>query len=55
MVAFIRFLSAAGSVFGLAQASPLITRDTAYRTYKGDGTVAHGWPGVKDWADFETM
>ena len=55
MVAIGKLIIAAGSMIGLAQASPLFTRAVSYKTYKGDGTVAQGWPRVKQWADFETM
>ncbi|VUC21566.1 unnamed protein product [Clonostachys rosea] len=28
---------------------------TEYKNYKGDGTVAQGWPDIAEWADFETL
>ncbi|CAH0034786.1 unnamed protein product [Clonostachys rhizophaga] len=28
---------------------------TEYKNYKGDGTVAQGWPDITEWADFETL
>ncbi|KAH8901163.1 hypothetical protein GQ53DRAFT_850597 [Thozetella sp. PMI_491] len=53
------FILAASGVIGLSQAipsrSPLVDRTVAYKNYKGDGTVAQGWPDVSTWADFETL
>lgn len=56
MVAVISLALAAAGAVGLTQASPLDARQTVpYKTYKGDGTVAQGWPAVSTWASFETM
>lgn len=55
MIAITAIFLAAGSIVGLVQASLWVARAPSYKTYKGDGTVAQGWPAVKDWADFETM
>jgi len=56
MVAFTSILLAAAGVLGLVESSPmpLGTRVT-YKNYRGDGTIAKGWPSVSDWTDFETL
>lgn len=59
MVAITPFILAVSGIFGLCQASPLPApveeRAVAYRDYRGDGTVAQGWPAVSAWKDFETL
>ena len=55
-----KFIFAASCLMSFSQAllsdSVLSAREVpAYQTYRGDGTVAQGWPAVSDWADFETM
>ena len=61
MVAIAPFVLAVTSIFGFAQASAVSSQVearqsiTAYKTYKGDGTVGQGWPGVSAWKDFETL
>ncbi|KAH7041595.1 uncharacterized protein B0I36DRAFT_282629 [Microdochium trichocladiopsis] len=63
MVALTPVLLAASSVVGLSQAAAAAAvaaaapqpRAVAYKTYKGDGTVAQGWPDVSQWASFDTI
>lgn len=55
MVATTPFVLAAASLISLSQATPLEPRAVSYKTYKGDGTVAKGWPTTSDWASFDTM
>lgn len=57
MVAITPFILAATGLVGLVQASPVEVeaRAVSYKTYKGDGTVAQGWPAVSSWASFDTM
>lgn len=55
MVATTPFIFAAASLITLSQATPLEPRAVSYKTYKGDGTVAKGWPNTSDWASFDTM
>lgn len=63
MVATAPFVLAAASLLGLVQAAPLESSDdaplapraVAYKTYKGDGTTAQGWPSTSQWASFDTM
>ncbi|CAH0028126.1 unnamed protein product [Clonostachys rhizophaga] len=55
MVATTLFVLAAASLVSLSQATPLEPRAVSYKTYKGDGTVAKGWPNTSDWASFDTI
>lgn len=57
MVAIKSIVAAAG-ILSLAQASPTTSHLTArldYKDYRGDGTVAQGWPDISAWQDFETL
>ncbi|CAI6090746.1 unnamed protein product [Clonostachys chloroleuca] len=63
MVATAPFVLAAAGLLGLVQAAPLESsvdaplapRAVAYKTYKGDGTTAQGWPSTSQWASFDTI
>jgi hypothetical protein len=56
MVAIAHFLLAVASLAQAAPgASPSSTRAVAYKSYKGDGTAAQGWPDVSNWSSFDDM
>lgn len=55
MLAASSIVLVASSLLSLSQASPLTTRQTEYKTYKGDGSSSSGWPSVSDWLDFDTL
>jgi hypothetical protein len=56
LVAIAHFLLAVASLAQAAPgASPSSTRAVAYKSYKGDGTVARGWPDVSKWSSFDSM
>lgn len=58
MVTIKSVILAAAGILSLADASPMgspLSARVTYKNYRGDGTVAQGWPDVSAWADFETM
>jgi hypothetical protein len=54
MVTTTHVVFAAAGFLGLSRALA-IHAQADYRSYRGDGSIADGWPAVSDWADFETM
>lgn len=55
MVTMKSIVLAASSLVSLTKASPLEPRAAEYRSYKGDGTIAQGWPAVSTWANFDSL